>query len=161
MGNDLGAKEPKDSIFSSSKEEDSVCGKMTLKERVIGFLVCSITGFLISWVLTFVFILSGFNVTTYALIFAFCQVLNIAASCFLSTPKGHLKAMKKKHRIIPSVVYITMIILTVVIAVATNVKALVLLCVIILTIAYYWYTISFIPYGNKILKKLCGACFDM
>ena len=120
-----------------------------MKQRIIGFLALSITGFLISWILTFAFIFSGFDVVTYALIFSFCQILNIAGSCFLSTPKGHIKAMKKKSRIIPSVIYISMIIITIIIAVATGVKGLVLLCVIILTIAYYWYTISFIPFGNK------------
>jgi predicted membrane channel-forming protein YqfA (hemolysin III family) len=69
--------------------------------------------------------------------------------------------MKKKHRLIPSVLYIVMIIITIVIAVATLIKGLVLLCVVILTACYYWYTISFIPFGTKILKKLCGACFDI
>ena len=159
MGNDLGSKDDKDSIFSPSKD-DALCGDMTLKQRVIGFLACSITGFLISWILTFLFIFGGLQMTTFALVFSFCQILNISASCFLSTPKGHCKAMKKKERIIPSVVYITMIILTIVIAVATKVKGLVLLCVVILTIAYYWYTISFIPFGQKILKKICGACLE-
>lgn len=48
-----------------------------------------------------------------------CQILNIASSCFLSTPKGHIKAMKKKHRLIPSIIYVVMIIVTIVIAVAT------------------------------------------
>lgn len=160
MGNELGTKEPGDSIFSSSKEE-SVCGSLTYKQRVIGFLACSLVGFIVSWILTFVFIFTGFDVVTFALIFSFCQILNIGGSCFLSTPSGHFKAMKKKHRIIPSVVYVLMIIITIVIAVATHVRGLVLLCVIILTVAYYWYTISFIPYGNKILKKMCGACLDM
>lgn len=134
---------------------------MSYKQRIIGFLVCSVLGFLISWIMTFIFVFSAFNVTVYAVIFSFCQILNIAGSCFLSTPSGHLKAMKKKHRIIPSIAYIVMIILTIVLAVATGIKALVLLCVILLTICYYWYTISFIPYGTKILKKLCGTCLDL
>lgn len=68
--------------------------------------------------------------------------------------------MKKKHRIIPSSLYIIMIILTLVLALATQIRGLVLLCVILCTVCYYWYTISFIPFGTKILKKLCGACFS-
>jgi hypothetical protein len=114
-----------------------------------------------SWILTFVFVFSGLNITVYAILFALCQILNIAASCFLSTPKGHIKAMKKKHRIIPSILYILMIIITIVLAVATNIKALVFISVIILTICYYWYTISFIPCGTTVLKKACGCCFDL
>ena len=134
---------------------------MTWKQRMIGFVACSVVGFVLSWILTFVFVFSGMNTASYAIIFALCQVLNIAASCFLSTPKGHLKAMRKKHRIIPSVLYIISIILVVVIATATKIKGLTFLFVIFCTICYYWYTISFIPYGTKILKKCCGMCFDM
>ena len=106
------------------------------------------------------FIFAGISVVAYALVFSFCQILNISGSCFLSTPKGHVKAMKKKHRIVPSLVYIFSIILTIIIATATGVPGLTLLCVIFTTLAYYWYTISFIPYGTKILKKICGSCFD-
>jgi hypothetical protein len=27
-------------------------------------------------------------------------------------------------------------------------------------VAYYWYTISFIPFGQKIVKKLCECCLE-
>lgn len=163
MGNELTGAEPtKDSIFSlPSSSQDSLCPKLTLQQRVIGFLACSIVGFAMSWIITFVFVFSGFDVKTFAIVFSMCQMLNIASSCFLSTPKGHLKAMKKKHRIVPSALYILMIILTLVLALATQVKGLVLLCVILTTVCYYWYTISFIPFGTKILKKICGTCFQM
>ena len=133
---------------------------MSYKTRVIGWLACSITGFLLSIIISFVFILSDFNVAAYALIYSLGQVLNIAGSCFLSTPSGHCKDMKKKHRIIPSIVYILSIILTIVIAVATEIKPLVLLFLVIQILAYYWYTISFIPFGQKILKKMCECCID-
>jgi hypothetical protein len=57
-------------------------------------------------------------------------------------------------------VYVLSIILTIVIAVATEIKALVLLFLIIQVIAYYWYTIAFIPFGQKILKQMCECCID-
>lgn len=119
MGNELGLVEPKESIFSLPESKEQLCPSLTLQQRIMGFLACSVTGFVMSWILTFVFVFSAFDVKTYAIVFSMCQVLNIAASCFLSTPKGHLKAMKKKHRIIPSVLYVLMIIITIVIAVAT------------------------------------------
>jgi hypothetical protein len=106
-----------------------------------------------------VFIFSAFNIAAFAIIYSIGQVLNIAGSCFLSTPEGQFKAMKKKSRLIPSIVYVLLIIATLVVAIATDIKGLVLLLVVLQVFAYYWYTISFIPYGNKILKKLCGACF--
>jgi len=68
--------------------------------------------------------------------------------------------MTKKTRIIPSVVYILSIILTIVIAVATQIRGLVFLFLVIQVLAYYWYTISFIPFGQKILKNACECCID-
>jgi hypothetical protein len=162
MGNELGL-DNKDSVFSISSSpgtKESVCPKLSLQQRVIGFVVCSLVGFVISWVLVFVFVFSGFDVKTFAILFSMCQVLNIGASCFLSTPKGHLQARTKKHRVGPSVLSVLRIVLTLVCALATDIKAMGLVCVILLTICYYWYTISFIPCGTTILKKACGCCWD-
>jgi len=127
---------------------------------LIGWLSCSILGFLLSLIISLVFVLSNFNVTAYAILYSLGQVLNIGGSCFLSTPSGHLKDMTKKSRIIPSAVYILSIILTIVIAVATQIKGLVFLFLVIQVLAYYWYTISFIPFGQKILKNACECCID-
>lgn len=148
-------------MFSFGDNNPTLCGDLTYKTRIIGFLACSITGWLLSLIITFVFIFSQFNIATYAILYSLGQVLNIAGSCFLSTPEGQIKAMKKKHRLIPSLVYVGLIILTLVIAIATDIKGLVLFLVVLQVFAYYWYTISFIPFGNKILKKLCSSCFDM
>jgi hypothetical protein len=148
-------------MFSFGEENTTLCGDLTYKTRIIGFLACSITGWVLSLIMTFVFIFSEFSVAAYAVTYSIGQILNIAGSCFLSTPEGQIKAMKKKHRLIPSVVYIGLIILTLVIAIATEIKGLVLFLVVLQVFAYYWYTISFIPFGNKILKKLCSSCFDM
>lgn len=133
---------------------------MSYKTRVIGWLACSITGWVLSLIITFVFVLSNFDVVAYALIYSLGQILNITGSCFLSTPQGHCKDMSKKHRIIPSIVYIVSIIATIVIAVATKIKGLVFLFLIIQVVAYYWYTISFIPFGHKIAAKLCSSCWE-
>ena len=128
---------------------------MSYKTRIIGWLACSITGSVLSLLIALVFMLSDFDVVAFAMIYSLGQILNISGSCFLSTPSGQWKDMTKKHRIIPSVVYLLSIILTIVIAVATSVKPLVLLFLVIQIIAYYWYTISFVPFGQKILKKMC------
>lgn len=147
-------------MFSFGENNTTLCGDLSYKTRIIGFLTCSLIGWILSLIITFVFVLSDFNIATFAIIYSLCQVLNIAGSCFLSTPEGQFKAMKKKHRLIPSITYVLLIILTLVIAIATEIKGLVIFLVFMQVIAYYWYTISFIPYGNKIIKKLCSSCFD-
>ena len=146
-------------LFSFGKEK-TLCGDLSYKTRLIGWLTCSILGFLLSLIISLVFVLSNFNVTAYAILYSLGQVLNIGGSCFLSTPSGHFKDMTKKTRIIPSVVYILSIILTIVIAVATQIRGLVFLFLVIQVLAYYWYTISFIPFGQKILKNACECCID-
>jgi hypothetical protein len=146
-------------MFSFGKE-DKICGDLSYKTRVIGWLACSITGFVLSLLVSLVFIFSSFDVAAFAILYSLGQCLNIAGSCFLSTPSGHCKDMKKKSRIIPSIIYLLSIILTLVIAIATQIKWLVLIFLIIQVIAYYWYTISFIPFGQKILKSLCSCCVD-
>lgn len=162
MGNALeeatGEKSDKD-IFSFGKQK-TLCGDLSYKTRLIGWLACSIVGFVLSLVVALVFVLSNFNVAAFAILYSLGQVLNIAGSCFLSTPSGHMKDMTKKSRIIPSVVYVLSIILTIVIAVATQIKGLVFLFLVIQVLAYYWYTISFIPFGQKILKSACECCID-
>jgi hypothetical protein len=98
MGNTIeetGSEKSEKSMFSFGKEE-TLCGEMSYKTRVIGWLGCSITGTILSFITTLVFILSDFNVTGFALLYSLGQILNIAGSCFLSTPQGHFKAMKKK-----------------------------------------------------------------
>lgn len=141
-------------MFSFGKEK-TLCGDLSYKTRIIGWLACSITGMLLSILVSIVFVVSSFDVVAYAILYSIGQMISIAGSCFLSTPAGHCKDMMKKHRIIPSTVYILSIILTIVIAVATQITGLVFLFLIIQVFAYYWYTISFIPFGQKIVKKLC------
>lgn len=126
----------------------------------MGWAACSSIGMLMSLIVSLCWIFTSFDIVIFAIMYSLGQVLNIVGSCFLSTPKGHLKDMKKKTRIIPSCLYIGSIILTLVLAIATNIKALVLISLVVQVIAYYWYTISFIPFGQRILKRLCKTCFD-
>lgn len=140
--------------------DNTLCGDLSYKTRILGWLICSIVGMVLSLIVSLIFVFSAFDVVAYAILYSIGQILSIAGTCFLSTPAGHCKDMKKKHRIIPSIVYFLSIILTIVIAVATQITGLVLLFLIIQVFAYYWYTISFIPFGQKIVKKLCECCLE-
>lgn len=84
MGNT--AQKDEKSMFSFGEDNQTLCGDLSYKTRIIGFLGCSIVGWLLSLIITFVFILSDFNIAAYAILYSFGQVLNIAGSCFLSTP---------------------------------------------------------------------------
>lgn len=149
------------SIFSPPKEEDAFeqCWpKLSYRKRITGWIVCSVIGWVLSLMGTITLALSD-SIVAFAVLYSIGQIINIVGSCFLSTPKGQWKAMKKKERRIASIIYISSIIATLVVAFATKIKGLVFLFLVIQMAAYYWYMITFIPWGQKIVKKLCCSCF--
>ena len=78
-------------------------------------------------------------------------------SCFLSGPKGQLKDMFKKSRLLLTLLYLGSLIATLVLAflLPENLKGLVLVTLVIQMFAYFLYTFSYVPFGQKILKKFC------
>jgi hypothetical protein len=143
--------------FLSTDKGQSCCPKLTLKQRAIGWLSCSIIGWVLSIMAT-ISLLTSSEATTFAILYSIGQMLNIGGSVFLATPKGQWKAMTNKSRLVTSIVYVVSIILTLVVALATNIKPLVFLFLIIQVLAYYWYTISFIPFGHKLAKGIFKSC---
>ena len=81
----------------------------------------------------------------------------LSSSCFLATPKTQIKDMFKKTRWVLTLVYLGSIVGTIVMAflLPDNLKGLIIIMLIIQIIAYYLYTLSFVPFGRKILKKCC------
>lgn len=75
----------------------------------------------------------------------------------MATPKKQYKSMVKRSRVVFSILYIGAIILTFVLGVMlpSNLSWLVLLSLCGQIVAYFFYTLSFIPGGRKILKKIC------
>ena len=100
-------------------KQETLCGDLSYKTRILGWLICSIVGMVLSLIVSLVFVVTKFKVAPFAILYSIGQIISIAGSCFLSTPAGHLKDMMKKHRIIPSIVYVVSIIATIVVAVAT------------------------------------------
>lgn len=140
-----------------SKNEESCCPKLSIKHRAIGWLCCSILGWVLSLFAT-VSLMTSNDMTVFAVLYSIGQILNIAGSVFLSTPKGQWEAMTNKSRRVTSIVYLLSIVLTLVVALTAKIKGLVILFLIIQVMAYYWYTISFIPCGQRMAKGLFKSC---
>lgn len=75
----------------------------------------------------------------------------------MATPKKQFKNMIHKTRLILSILYLGAILLTLVLGIflPENLRGLVFLSLIGQMIAYFFYTLSYIPFGKKILKKIC------
>lgn len=91
-----------------------------MKTRLLGFVVCSAVGWLISLLGVLVLVLKH-NVAQFAILYSIGQVLNIVgysflhySSCFLATPKKQLKNMTHRTRIILTGLYLGAIVLTLV-----------------------------------------------
>ena len=84
-----------------------------MKTRLLGFVVCSAVGWLISLLGVLVLVLKH-NVAQFAILYSIGQVLNIVGSCFLATPKKQLKNMTHRTRIILTGLYLGAIVLTLV-----------------------------------------------
>ena len=83
-------------------------------------------------------------------------------SCFLSGPSKQLKDMFKKTRWILTLLYVGSLIATLVLAfvLPENLKGLVLIPLIVQIISYFLYTLSFVPFGRRIIKQCCKCLVE-
>lgn len=152
---------PKDSIMSSTvsatvKEFKGCWPDLSLKERIIGWFVCCFIG----WVLSFmasVSLVASDDIAGFAIMYSLGQILNILGSMILASPKAQWKAMTSKTRRFTSLIYVLSIVATVVVAVVVPVKAFTFICLGIQMCAYFWYSLSYVPCGQKAFKKLVKA----
>lgn len=86
----------------------------------------------------------------------------LASSCFLSTPKTQWKDMWKETRWLLTLCYLGFLILTLVLAfvLPDNLKVLVIVSMILQMISYFLYTLSYVPFGRKLIKRFCKCLFS-
>mmetsp|Transcript_16068 Transcript_16068/g.24218 ORF Transcript_16068/g.24218 Transcript_16068/m.24218 type:complete len:190 (-) Transcript_16068:193-762(-) len=147
--------------------EQEVCSlfpEMTYQQRLIGCFSCIAFGFLLSMGSLFrlVQLLEG-NPGPFALMYSIGNIVALCASCFLYGPWSQIKKMFAFTRIVTTVVYLTMLGLTLFLALYPGdipLRVLFLVFSIFLQfLALIWYTISFIPFARDMVKNCCiTAC---
>lgn len=146
-------------MSSVTKEFKGCWPDLSLKERIVGWLVCCFIG----WVLSFlasVSLVASDDVAAFAVMYSLGQILNILGSTLLATPKSQWKAMTSKSRWLISLIYVLSIVATVLVAILVPIKAFTFLCLGIQMCAYFWYSLSFVPCGRTAFKKIVKACCD-
>lgn len=156
----------RDDDYSPLGEQDEFSktfNNCSMKTRIMGFVICCGVGWVIS-ILGVLSLIIKHNVTQFAILYSIGQVLNIVgyylpnySSCFLATPKKQFKNMTDRTRIVLTALYLGAIVLTLVLGLLLpeNLTFLVFLSLIGQMVAYFFYTLSYIPFGRKILKKIC------
>ena len=147
--------------FETKQEQEESCfPSLTYKERMIGFGICFGMGTLIQ-------ILSMGSVIglllgkpgKFAVMFSFGNIFSIFGTFFLMGPMNQIKRMSDPKRKYSCIIFILTLILTLVSYYAFHSKIFTLIFLIIQMISYYWYVLSYIPYGRELCKKCINCVF--
>lgn len=151
--------------FPVSEEQDtsgSFFPSLTITERLVAFGACM----LISIVLD---ILAWFSVLkivtgrpeTFAICFSLSIGISIAGSGFLIGFKRQCRMMFKPSRFLTTVIFLSALALTLISALILKNRLLTLVFMIIEIVSYIWYVLSYLPFAQKFVIRLCGAwCKD-
>lgn len=147
------------------KEQEEVAGcfpSLSLTERLIAFGICMCAG-------TVLDILAWFSVIkiiegkpqTFALCFSIGIIVSMAGSGFLIGFRRQCSMMFKPSRFITTVIFLSALALTLISALILQSRLLTLIFMIIEILAYIWYVLSYLPFGQKLVIKICGSwCKD-
>jgi hypothetical protein len=96
-----------------------------------------------------------FQPVKFATLYSFANVVSIAGTMFLAGPMKQLKNMFARTRIIATLVFLTMIGVTIFVAVKTQNVGLTILCLAVQFLAFVWYTLSYIPFARNAVLGCC------
>ena len=142
--------------FNDKEEEnDSIFPTLSLKDRLIGFAICFVFGYLLEFMAlgSLVGLLLGRS-KKFAFLYTTGNIVSIFGTFFLIGPQRQLKYMLDPIRKGASLIFIFSIILTIISIYLFKSKLLTILCVIIQFGAFIWYVMSYIPYGRDCLRTI-------
>ena len=103
------------------------------------------------------------DLVLFAVFYTFGNIVALASTGFMWGPKKQCKKMFAKTRIIATTVYLSLIVVTLVVALAPlglqdGAKvAIVIILIILQFLALTWYVLSFIPYARSMVQN-CFGC---
>lgn len=131
-------------------EPNDLCPTLTFQHRLYGFGGCLILGVLFAFMSWIAFI--KMNMVMFAMMVTMSNVTSVGGSFFLAGPLKQLQRMFEETRLIATVVYLTSMVLTILVAVTLKIAALVILCCIVQYGAMIWYGLSYIPFARNAVK---------
>uniref|UniRef100_A0A7S3U763 Vesicle transport protein n=1 Tax=Strombidinopsis acuminata TaxID=141414 RepID=A0A7S3U763_9SPIT len=134
---------------------DSMCPNLTFRQRLYGCLGCLVGGILLSFMGTLLW-WTG-HVAGFAVLYTIGNIVSICGTGFLIGPKRQVRNMCKGSRQYATLIYFTMMFLTLIAAfLAWNPLSILLFCVL-QWCAMIWYVASYVPYGQKMITKCLGS----
>ncbi len=138
---------------------DSCCSSLSRRERITGFLVCFIAG----WILSFSSVAALDAVLTdpgqFAALYTLGNIVSLLGTTCLRGPSAQIERMFAPARRTATIVYLFAIVMTLVCALALHSPLLALLCMAFQCCAMLWYSLSYIPYGHALASRCLRAIF--
>ena len=143
--------------------KDSMCPTLTVKQRIYGFVTCFCLGMLFSFLSIGGIFAAFLSPIKFAILYSLGNITSLGSTLFLFGPASQCKRMFKRGRIIATCLYLISLAATLVFAFFVDSKnplhrLIILLLIVIQFCTLFWYTLSYIPFGRKIFKKICFAC---
>jgi len=139
----------------AKKESDagkSCCPSLSYRARIIGFILCSLLGGVLNG-LGVLMIFIG-PIEAFAGLYSFGNIVAICATGFLVGPMRQLRQMVKPTRIGCTLVFIATFIATLVVAIKLKNLGLVIFLCCLQALAFFWYSISYIPFARNAIIAL-------
>ena len=142
--------------------KDSACPSLTVKQRVYGFVACFVLGLFLSFLSIGGLVGAFLNTRKFALLYSIGNLCSIGSTLFLIGPMRQLKRMFHPKRVVSTILFLGSLIATVVFSFFFDKsigwhKLVLLLLMLAQFCSLFWYTLSYIPFGQKICKKICCA----
>ncbi|PVU99976.1 hypothetical protein BB559_000232 [Furculomyces boomerangus] len=131
---------------------------LTRTERLYAFGACIIAGFIL--MIVGVAMLFSSNTSGFAIMYSIGNLLSLFSLGFLVGFKKQIKMAFAPVRLIAGLVYLVFLILTLIIAFTNGSGLICLIFVLIQFCALVWYSASYIPFGRKVIKSMCGSILD-
>eukprot|EP00670_Eutreptiella_braarudii_P017201 CAMPEP_0174361608 /NCGR_PEP_ID=MMETSP0811_2-20130205/59989_1 /TAXON_ID=73025 ORGANISM="Eutreptiella gymnastica-like, Strain CCMP1594" /NCGR_SAMPLE_ID=MMETSP0811_2 /ASSEMBLY_ACC=CAM_ASM_000667 /LENGTH=224 /DNA_ID=CAMNT_0015498401 /DNA_START=32 /DNA_END=703 /DNA_ORIENTATION=+ len=145
--------------YQPEQEEDSLCPKLSLKQRITGFATCAGLGFFCMVLVMF----SIFPIPSPVRMGFFLTLGNlfaITSTGFLVGPMRQLKKMFEKTRIVAALMFLLFMVLTLLSAIWLKSALLTIAFCLCQYCALVWYGLSYIPYGRTAAKKAMNTVAD-
>jgi hypothetical protein len=132
--------------------------------RIIGFLSASAVGYVLSLCGTLV-LFAGFtsqNISLFAALYVIGNIVSLISTGFLLGPKAQCKKMWDPTRRFSTAFYLSMIIVVFAVAITKQNIFLILFLLFVQILAGAWYSLSYVPFGRKIVLtffRSTGACY--
>eukprot|EP01107_Rhizomastix_libera_P018019 TRINITY_DN894_c0_g1_i2.p1 TRINITY_DN894_c0_g1~~TRINITY_DN894_c0_g1_i2.p1 ORF type:complete len:162 (+),score=36.14 TRINITY_DN894_c0_g1_i2:11-496(+) len=142
-------KESSNSILTEISEATT----LSWKTRVICFACFALAGLSLSIISSFFVTIIVVNPVPFAVLYTLSNIAYLTSTCFLMGPLKQLKKMFELNRLVSTIIYIAAMVLTLLSALVWKKPFLVIIFVIIQSCALFWYSLSFIPFGQTIVKN--------